>query len=272
MNDQSKTCFPWSCTTIRSATFSRGLASGPTQCGTPAGRTTVRAGAVLAHANLSARQAKARGLLTSGTYGPRSSILSSSVDLTSFLESRLRARTDLLGSTLYNLTWKQRVTPSGLLIPALRASVRHTSGSDFIGWPTPTAQLANKGVRTLEGSLREAMRNHGPDLGSIAALTSWGTSSTDTFRKRGGDRSDELGNQELVKDVRGPARLTEHGKLLTGLDAGMSAGGQLSPAHPRWLMGIPTVWGYCGATVTLSSRRKLRNSFAWPWSTHRNNS
>src|SRR5208283_610609 len=59
-----------------------------------------------ARASLSARQAKEAGLLTSGTYGLPSSISSSSVRLQSSLESRLHQRMALLGSTLFNLTWK----------------------------------------------------------------------------------------------------------------------------------------------------------------------
>lgn len=45
-----------------------------------------------------------------------------------------------------------------------RASVRRTSASGFTGWPTVTAALADKGVRSMEGAIREAMRSHGPDL------------------------------------------------------------------------------------------------------------
>jgi hypothetical protein len=53
------------------------------------------------------------------------------------LAERLQERTKILGSTLFELNWKQRVTPSGRSIPALRASARHTSDSGFTSWPTP---------------------------------------------------------------------------------------------------------------------------------------
>lgn len=90
-------------------------------------------------ASLSPRQAKEKGLMTSGTYGRTGSISLISANLRSFLANRLRQKTDLLGSTLFTLTWKERVTPSHLSIFALRASVRRTSDKDCISWPTPKA-------------------------------------------------------------------------------------------------------------------------------------
>ena len=93
----------------------------------------------LAHVlvSLSPRQAKASGLLTSGTYGPPGSISSSSARLNKFLVSRLQARLDSNGSTLFALTWKVRRTPSLAPICALRASARRISDSDFGSWGTP---------------------------------------------------------------------------------------------------------------------------------------
>ena len=43
------------------------------------------------------------------------------------------------------------------------------------GWPTPTAQLADKGVRSERGALNETKRTSGPDLAAAAALAPWPT-------------------------------------------------------------------------------------------------
>ena len=56
------------------------------------------------------------------------------------------------------------------------------------------------------------------------------------------------------------AQLTDIGEPLTGLSAGTTSGGQLNPAHSRWLMGLPSAWDDCAATVTRSSLRKRRSS------------
>lgn len=88
----------------------------------PASPTPDDSGAPASLVSLSARQASNLGLLMSGTFGPPATISSNSVALTELLGSRLRARLAWSGSILYRLTWKQRVTPSGRSISALRAS------------------------------------------------------------------------------------------------------------------------------------------------------
>jgi len=117
----------------RSATSSPASAFGATHCAAPDGPMTSTYGQPLALASLSARQAQERGLMTSGTYGLRSTTSPESAALVESTVSKLQARTRLLGSTLYKLTWKQRATPSGRLIFALRASVLRTSGSVSFG-------------------------------------------------------------------------------------------------------------------------------------------
>ena len=132
-----------------------------------------RYGRGVALASLSARQAKALGLLTSGTYGRTSTGLSNSAALQSSLASRLQARTASLGSTLYRLTWKDRVTPAGQSIPALRASARRTSDSDCTGWVTPSA----RGWKDTPGMATERPdgRSRLDQLPRQAALAGWPT-------------------------------------------------------------------------------------------------
>ena len=103
-------------------TPSPALASGQDRCETQESGTPITSGPDRVRANLSARQAKEAGLLTSGTYGPPSSISSRSAALQSCLASKLQARMGFNGSILFRLTWKERVTPSGRPICALRAS------------------------------------------------------------------------------------------------------------------------------------------------------
>lgn len=368
-----------------SATSSPASASGRLLFDEPDGPTTGPSGPDPVRASLSARQAKEAGLLTSGTYGPPSTTSLRSAALQSSLASRLQARTASVGSTLYKLTWKERATPAGRSISALRASARRISDSGFggseKGWPTPkasgdesnlevflqrqrrakekwpnkgmgmplapTAQLATWNTpRATDGS------NGGPNqaggaLPADAALAGWVTTTTRDWKDTGADiapRSDtgkdrfdqlprqanlagwptpmagtpaqngnnaagnndsssrktvelsgwgtpltnhangtpeaflerkrksmERGSQSMgvcLSDLNmqvqawlpGPARLTVTGEMLTGSSAGMESGGQLNPAHSRWLMALPQEWDDCAPMATRSSRTPRKPS------------
>ena len=251
------------CEAIPSATSSRESVSGATHCGAPATPTPDLYGRGVALASLSARQAKALGLLTSGTYGRTSTGLSNSAALQSSLASRLQARTASLGSTLYRLTWKDRVTPAGQSIPALRASARRTSDSDCTGWVTPSARdwKDTPGMATERPDGRSRL----DQLPRQAALAGWPTPSASDTRKYSAKAvSDFLAGEcrnghgldlNLATQIVGPARLTASGEMLTGSSAGMVAGGQLRPEFSRWLMGLPYEWDLCAPISKPKSRK-----------------
>jgi len=136
------------------------------------------------------------GLTISGISGPQCSGSPASIDLTLSLASRLTPRLHLLGSTLYSLTWRVRVTPAGRRISALRASGRRTEGKGCTGWPTPNAEHQNDGDTNWEAR-REAIKAQGINgngfgltLGMAATLSLWptpmaGSPATETYNEAG---------------------------------------------------------------------------------------
>jgi hypothetical protein len=239
---------------LRSAISSEGLESGVTPCGWQAGPTTDVYGPAPVPANLSARQAQAQGLLTSGTSGPPGTTSSASADLQSSLGSRLQARMPYDGLTLFRLTWKERVTPSGRVICALRASVRPTSGSDCSSWPTPAKQNGTGGAR------RGLDPRGWNTLQTAAALAGWGTPSATTW---GGTAEQHLERKRkaiangkqmglVVSCLDHQVQLAASGQTQTGSPAKTKSIGQLNPALSRWLMGLPPAWDDCAGTGMLS--------------------
>jgi hypothetical protein len=250
-------------------------------------------------ASLSARQAKEQGLMMSGTCGQHFTTSSASADLTLSLVSKLQAKTASAGSTLYRLTWKDRATPAGRSISALRASVRRisdsASGGSGRGWPTPNTNDGKGAYQDVDKNLARTAAGRQVTMQDTAQLATWPTPSARDYKgesgsgrqERKGDPADTVPNAAALSGwptpaasdgeragsgitagmtgtsltqmskMIGPARLTATGEMLIGSSAAMESGGQLNPAHPRWLMGLPPEWDAC-AVMAMQSLPKQR--------------
>ena len=192
-----------------SAISSPASAFGPTPSATRDGPTTDLFGRALAPASPSAPPAKAMSSQMSATYGRHGSGSSESAALSLSLANRLQARTLSLGSTMFQLTWKQRVTPSGRSIPALRASGRRTFDKGCTSWRSQNSEsgitpdrLVNKDGSPWSGDQRAYDKETGRlcevGISQQAALASWPTPMAGTPAQNG---NNESGNNDYSRKV-----------------------------------------------------------------------
>lgn len=274
MSDPLKIFPPPNCAVTPSATSSQVSGDGHSHSPLPVFPPTIQSGRQVARVNLSARQARSKGLMTSGTYGLRSNGSSNSANLQQLLVSKLQARTRSLSSTLYALTWKEWVLPSGRSLSRLRASVRRTSATEHTGWVTPTARdwkdsgvdiTPRNGKPRYDQLPRQANLVGWPlVLATDPRLAGYPTPTSNDAIRHPSSNYQPTPNRTLnhiaIEAATGPARLTVTGLLLTGLPAATAIGGQLNPDHSRWLMGYETEWDACAPTETQSTRGKARSS------------
>lgn len=177
MNAQSRNLNQRTLDSFDSSTHSLESACGAMLSSKQDGPTTSPPGQGVAPASRSRARGKEKAQQTNDIFGPSGSDSSMSADPALSLANRLRQRTALLGSTLYTLTWKARVTPSGRTIYALRASARRTGDSDCTSWPT-TSKMDSIGSRR-HGYMNDGMERAAKNIRRITLTGHAGTTLTD---------------------------------------------------------------------------------------------
>ena len=122
------------------------------------------------------------------------------------------------------------------------------------GWPTPMAGTPATDEYNEAGNNDSSRKT--------VELAAW-TTPAGTDGERAGTMTDQMTGSSLTQKASlvGPVRLTAFGEMLTGLDAEMESGGQLNPAHSRWLMGVPPAWdGFACTAMQSVFRRRGRLS------------
>jgi hypothetical protein len=136
------------------------------------GQMILPAGQDRPHAKVLVQAGSGEASQINATYGLHGSGSYESAALSQLLVSRFRAKTDMLGSALFHLIWKEKVTQSGRWIYRLAVSGRHTKGHDYSSWPTPIQNDATGSDYAYSQGNHDLIALK---LGGAAKLLSWPT-------------------------------------------------------------------------------------------------
>ena len=148
-----------------------------------------------------------------------------------------------------------------------QATVSLNGVAQVAGWATPVGPQANGTPEAFLRRKKESVERGSQSMGVCLSdlnmqVQAWAGWPTHCYGKKKPDGSREifLKLPGAAKLAGGPMRLTSDGRLLTGSSAGMESGGQLNPAHSRWLMGYPPEWDDCAVTAMPSTREQRQSS------------
>lgn len=244
------------------------------------GQTIAKSGRGRARASRSAPPASEKASKTSATSGLSGSGSYKSVALQSSLESKLRERLGLDGSTPWPLIWRAKATVSGRQYCQLARCRRRTKESASGLLPTPAAQSYGSNQGGAAGRVGKVRHS----LESMARHNLWPTPTSCAPAKNG---NNEAGNSAGLVAIR--KRVIAEAEMgirvwptVTASDAKSGAmtpeafakraahprgeklanllAGPLSPTFPAWLMGYPPEWLNCAPSETPSSRKSRQSS------------
>jgi len=184
---------------------SPGLVDGQERLKLPSGTQIDLFGPEALHVKASQSQGKEREKTIADTSGQCSLISLESANLQLCLENKLQQLSDMGGSMIYKMTFKQKVTPAGRVYSHLAVSGHRTKGTDSSSqqsaWPTPIlSDMKDRGSWDDPVVQRRIRIGKQVPLSSLVQTTSpWPTPSTRDHK--GGYKGGRIRNGKLSVDV-----------------------------------------------------------------------